>query len=418
MKAVDPKLDAVFFSMLEVGEMEEIVTGDSKHSELFTANQLLVMLMGIWQRSANLDKICQKISDRFRKEGEQILKRSCNNNGSLNDDDLAQIKNWIKLVKLFSGQTIHGRKKFTLIGLFLDIILVIKPVSDLPDLVSNLAQTISVDFVMGRIEVDMFTGFSRCLSKFSLLDRNIHSELLNKFRVSLSNVSSENCFDAYLNEAGNMSDEISNLLFDRSVAIFSEKTESGILSKVWTAGKNFLGFEDNNRLQNLIKLFSRCIADFNLDHLEGHEVVLKATDLPAISNMLKFFPKLSDSHKLDPDICKKVHQILEEVDRFTIDLYQGRLTLQVCSMLKDQSMAERLISLHETLSEVRKTKQAIDKSDLKILIGLRIEETDSFHRAAEDVNGFVTKFKKDESVEIDQIASQFNIDPSEVVIGY
>jgi hypothetical protein len=86
-------------------------------------------------------------------------------------------------------------------------------------------------------------------------------------------------------------------------------------------------------------------------------------------------------------------------------------------MLKDRSRAERLISLHETLSDIRKSKQAVSNSDLKTLIGLRIEETDAYHRAAEDVEGFVTKFKKKESDEIDQIASQFNVDLSMVVIG-
>ncbi len=417
MKAVDCKLDEVFFSMLEAGEMKEIIIGNNNHSKLFTSNQLLVMLMGIWQQSANLDKICRKISDRLREEGAQILSRFSNNRRILNEDDSAQIQNWLKLVKLISGQTLHERKKFVLVGLFLDIALVVKPFSDLPDFVSNLAQMISVDFVTGRIKADLFTAVSQCLAKFSLFDNHIHSELLNKFRDYLFNVSAEDCFDVFLDEAGNLSPEISELLFDRAITSFSEKKETGYFSRAWKASKTFFGYENKNQVQNLARLFIRCIADFNLDQLESHELVLKATDLPAISNMMKFFPKLLDVGKLDTEIVKKGNQIMEEVDRFTIDLFEGYVTLQVCLMLKDQSRAERLISLHETLSDIRKSKQEFSNSDLKTLIRLRIEETDAYHRAAEDVEGFVTKFKRKESDEIDQIASQFKVDPSEVFIG-
>jgi hypothetical protein len=403
--------------MLEVSEKEDIVIGDNNHSKVFTSNQLLVMLMGIWQQSANLNKICHKISDRFREDGEQIQTRFYNNSNILSEDDSAQIQKWLKVVKVFSEQALNERKKFALIGLFLEIAVVIKPFSGLPDFVSDLAQMISVDFVTGRIKADMFKSVSACLAKFSLLDQHIHSELLNKFRDYLSNVSAEDCFDVFLDEAENLSAEISELFFDRAITSFSEKKGNGIISKAWKASKTFFGYKNKNQVQNLARLFSRCIADFNLDHLEGHELVLKATDLPAISNMMKFFPKLLDVSKLDTEIVKKGNQIIEEVDRFTIDLFKGRVTLQVCLMLKDQSRAERLISLHETLSDVRKSMQEFSNSDLKTLIRLRIEETDAYHRAAEDVEGFVTKFKRKESDEIDQIASQFKVDPSEVFIG-
>jgi hypothetical protein len=74
-----------------------------------------------------------------------------------------------------------------------------------------------------------------------------------------------------------------------------------------------IGSEINNRAKNLGRLFSRCVADLHLGERHLSSVVRSSTELPSMSNMMKFFPKLLELKVLEKDTAAKVNLILKQV---------------------------------------------------------------------------------------------------------
>ena len=78
----------------------------------------------------------------------------------------------------------------------------------------------------------------------------------------------------------------------------------------WVA---FLSFNNNNFGKNLGRLFSRCVSDLHLDEQNMSSVIQTSTELPSMSNLIRFFPMLLELKVLEKDTVAKVNLILKQV---------------------------------------------------------------------------------------------------------
>jgi len=410
MKTVDPKLDKVMFEMLETGEMEEVLCGD--YSSLLNPHQLLVVFEAIYKTTNKLGGVCENILKRFKKEGDRIS-LEFDKESSLSDEDAEDIRQWIKKLTNLIEVRASMDRKYILFNLVLSVVAIFRPFNKSVQTVESIAQSISIDLKQRYVKRYHFRDVTACIEKFSSIDQHVHSKLLEILGFYFQSVGTEECFTIFLNEAEHLTPEISNMLFNRTVGIFSDEKSSGFLSNLFQAGKNILGYEQNPKARNLSRLYTHSIGGVNLDGLDTAQVVRVATDHSGLSNMMKFFPNLLKLKLLDKEIVQKSNYILDQIDHFSMDLWHSRLKLQTCNMLKNQKQVEKLITIHECLDEIRDSGQALKKSDLKTLIKLRSEELAEFYQAAEDVEKFMTKFDL-KNGEVDHILAQFSVDPSTI----
>jgi len=314
MKAKDPKLDSVLLQMLTFNEIEKILTDEnSEHVLLFSPCQLLVMLKCISDRSTKLSQACSIIAIRFQEEMISIKSRFTNNGEKLTREDLAELGLWLKNIRLFLEGSFATFKKYLLVDLFLGIVLAAKPLISSPELDQYLARTISVDLSRQVDFANLCKDWSRCLAKFSQIDEDLHTDLLFRFKTHVATIPPEGCFDVYLNDTDAHSNEISEMLFERAITLFQTRKETSYFGRVVDFGKYLIGSEINNRAKNLGRLFSRCVADLHLGERHLSSVVRSSTELPSMSNMMKFFPKLLELKVLEKDTVAKVNLILKQV---------------------------------------------------------------------------------------------------------
>jgi hypothetical protein len=314
MKIVDPKMSNVLLQMLTFNEMEKILTDEnSEHVLLFSPCQLLVMIRCITDRSTKLSQACLNIAIRFQEELTSIKNRSANNGDKLAREDLAELGVWLKNIRLFLEGSFATSKKYLLVDLFVGIVLAAKPFINTSELDQYLAQTISVDLSRQPDFSNLCKGWSRCMSKFSQLSGGLHADLLSRFKTYVAAIPPETCFDVYLTDAGEHSNEISEVLFERAITLFQVNKETSYIWRAYDLGKNFFGSESNNRAKNLGRLFSRCIGDLFFDERTQSSVVRSSTELPSTSNMMKFFPKLLELKVLEKGTDAKVNLILKQV---------------------------------------------------------------------------------------------------------
>lgn len=279
---------------------------------------------------------------------------------------------------------------------------------DTSKVVADLAQIMSIDLQrsknFGRITV---RDMSSCIEKISTVDPQVHAELLEAFDCHyVSNISNDSCLNIYIEEAGQFSAEISDMLFKKAITIFSDKQSDSTFTKLWDVGKALFGYETSSKAQNMARFFSHCIQDVKLENdLNPIRAFESLAGLPALSGMMKFFPNLLKRKLLQDEVIVKSQHILETVDQFSIYLSQGQLMLQDFTLLRNEAIINRFISLHECLAEVRNSEQVVRNNGLRDLIKLRLEEVDSFYKAREDVNKFVVKF---DNFKIENVMSQFD----------
>jgi hypothetical protein len=115
------------------------------------------------------------------------------------------------------------------------------------------------------------------------------------------------------------------------------------------------------------------------------------TELPSLSNMMQFYPRLHEKKLLDAKVTGKVELIFQKVDEFIIKLNGGSLTLDVLVMMKEPSRVDRLLTLLESHPEVANSDK---KLALKRLIIIRMLEMDEYHQAKEDLRKFKSKFEQ------------------------
>ena len=324
MKAVDPKLDTILLQMLNFNEVEKILTEASEYVLAFSPCQLLQMLKSISNRSPKLAQACSVIAKRFHEEMVTIQARFSNNEGKLTREDSTEIVSLFEHILCFfvdfHEDTYATFKKYLLIDLFLEIVLAAKPCVSSTVLNDNLAQKISVDLSRQTLFQNLCKDWSRCLSKFSQIDQVLHEELLSRFKRHVATIAPEGCFDVYLNDAGAHSVEISEMLFERAITLFQAKKETSYIGRFVDFGKYIFGSDSGVRAQNLARLFSRCVGDLHLEDKDFFDVVRSSTDLPSMSNMMKFFPKLLQLKLLDQGTVGKVNLILKHIVQVRVAL--------------------------------------------------------------------------------------------------
>ena len=318
MKAVDPKLDQIYLEMLEFVDVEQILAQEDEQTlSLFSASDLLIMLQRIAQSSAKLQTVCGRLSRRFQDEGEKIKIRITENNGKLPDEDTKQVQNWTKIITSFLNEGYTSPKKCSLINLFLDIVLVSKPFKSMPDLVDNLSQSIAIELSRQIALNDLCKSCSLYLEKLALIDKQIHDDLFTRFKQYLASVTPETCFDVYFTDGTSLSNQMSELLFERAVTVFNETKDASYFQRFIAYGKSIIGAEHNTRGKNLARLFSRFVDDFEFP--TDKSVFFTITDLPSTSNMMKFFSKLLELKLLETKVVEKANKIIHPVHQFMVN---------------------------------------------------------------------------------------------------
>ncbi len=314
--------------------------------------------------------------------------------------------------KYLSINNCSRSKKFALFSLFLDIILDCRPFFDMTDLLPDLAQRIITDLTNDGNLSDVCKGWSECLPKVEHLDGDVHQKMMNRLRLHLVNVKPEACFEVFLEKANVLSKDVSEIIFSRGILILNEKTETNLLKGLLKKGKEFLGYANDSRSRNLATAFNECIAKSKCYELECPEVFKVVTDHPSVSNFMKFFPKLQELKLLSSEVAKNAKWILNQITEFLERLDEGSLTLDTFGLLKDSDRVERLLSLHESIQEMK--KEAGATHTIKTLITVRLKEAEEFFNAKNELNIFKSKFNTNRKTQaaLDKLMRQFSINTS------
>jgi hypothetical protein len=419
MKAVDSKLDNVYISILEHHDIEKIICGHQEENNnilLFTPLQLLEMLGEILDRVTSLQQVCSRILTRFHEEVETFVKNK--RDEGLQEEDVNQIQSWVNRMTKFLEIRYSQSRKSILFNLLLDVVIICKPIFEMPHFCSHLSQTICTDFSNDVRLSELARSWSSYLPRFSQLDPNLHDQLLNRFKLFLVNVNPEDCFEAFLEEADFLSNDVSDAIFSRALVVFENKNESFFAKKIWNKGKEFLGFGSDSRANNLGRLFSQCIASlkcYNLDFVGAVKVV---TEYPATSNLIKFFPKLLEMKLVGSDIVKSTRWIFTQVNTFLEQMKNGRLTVDVFGMLNENARVDRLLSLHEVIQEME-TQAPVESFKFRTLLNLRLREMNEFYQTKEAVSCFRSRFNQNEEMmfQLEEMMSQFSIDSDQVPLS-
>ena len=394
MKAADPKLDAVFLRMLENSEIEKLISEDVEKCRPFNIAHLLGLLGLILQTSHRIPQACDVINKRLLEEGERMTNYRINNDGQISQEDSTHIKQWLKVIRSILKKEIPVSKKNVLVNFFLDFVLTVGPFEDMTELANELAQTIGVDLHKGPLFADLCKDWSEYLRKMALVDDQIHKDLLVRFKTHVASICPDDCFDTFLSDGESISAEISDVLFDRAILMFQEKKDANVFSKFVSYGKSwFTG--DTSKAKNLSRLFRRCIDDLHFGRIEDVFTVVRiSTDLPMISNMMKFYSKLKDSNLLDRFVVQKADLILNQTEQFMIDLDEGNLTLEMCAVFKDVSRVARLLNLYECHHDIRYNGGRFSINRYKTLVKTRLAEMEEYYHAGADLTSFRSKFEK------------------------
>ena len=401
MRPVDPKLIDVFLLMLEDGEVEVVLCGDH---DLLTPLQSLRLLRIILRTTPRLADACKKIFQQIEQEVERLGRDFAKNGSELNEE----VQSWIETLRSLASDSLASERKNVLFGFILDVVTILKPFSNVCKLVQDLAQRIAID-----LDVDNFWLASTCIGKFSMVDEQIYYALQQLVQKCIeSRLTPDDCLKIYLDQAEHLTAEVSEMLFNRAVAIFNDEKSGSLLGKVWRVIT--LKSESTPKTKNLARLFSRCVLDLNLDSLDSVQLVLAACDHPGLSSILKFFANLSKLGLLEGEIVQKSENILKQVDHFTVELCGGRLSLQTFLIVNDKPRISKLLALHECLAESGVMEPSIKRWKLSDLIKLRSEEINEYFSARDDFRKFVEKFELKGSEEIAQILAQFQRDPAKL----
>jgi len=400
--------------MLEVNEKEQLL---KEHTSLFTTSQLVAMLLEISSRTNSLATVCERVSLQFRAEGAAMLQRlAANNSGDAESDGLAV--SWPELVDrmLVTAADIRPLRKYFLLQLVLDILDTMEPMlSSIQQQVSRLAELISIDLRQKNITRGIFRDLAVCLAKMANIDQTRHGQLVAEVGALFVAVTSqEDCLEIFLVEADQLTPELANMFFAKAVEAFnSQKSSGGGLWNKFLSAVGLGGGKDA-KSENLGRLFSHCIRETDICTMDAADAVPVILAQPALANMMKFFPRFLNLDILPTDIVAKAMLILEHVEEFSLDVAEGRLTLQLVLMLRDEQRAERLVSLVTSLEEIR-SKTAVSAKDARTFIRLRTEELAEYHRAAEDIRIFAARFGEDfKDFKVHDILAQFERDPADV----
>ena len=397
MMVMDPKLVRVLMNMLENGEIEKLISEDIEKCRIFSISQLLALLRILVQASSNkVPQACDIILKRLQEECDRIRNCSINNEGKMSEADAKQIQQWHNIINVFLKDGIPSYKKTVLINFFLNFILAVGHLSDMSELAGQFSQNISTDLHRSVVFPVLCKDWSEYLKKIRLINEDLHNELLCRFKIHVDDISSDVCFDIFLNEGETISQEVSDILFDRAIFMFQEKKETGYFTRAVNFTRNLLGSVTNVQANSLKRLFSRCINDVDFrGRGDVFSIVKVSTDLPATSNMMKFFSKLKTMKLLDHQVIQKADLILDQTKQFMINLDEGNLTLEMCvKMLKDETRVTRLLILYECHHDNSNSGKAFDSKHFKTLIKIRLAEMDEYHKVAADVASFKSNFQK------------------------
>jgi hypothetical protein len=268
---------------------------------------------------------------------------------------------------------------------------------------------ISSDLEQRKIKKKDLREFFICMHKLSSIDPSSQTRLVQNLKEHFVAVYSHDvCLDIFIDEADHMLPEVSDLFFAKAVEAFNGEKASGKLSRIF----NFFGMGGagvDAKIKNLARLFSHCIQETKINGLTPVEAVAVITGLPALANMMRFLPRLRELDCLGAGIEEKAGLILDHVKQANLALAEGRVSLHLLNILKEEQRVERLFTLTGCVRDAQAVRE------LKTCINLRSEELAEYHQAADDVRKFATKFDDiKESEMINTILAQFEGNPETV----
>jgi hypothetical protein len=391
--------------MLGHQEMEQLLV---EHTGCFPPTLLASLLLGVCTETASLASICDKVSAQFQSQGAAF---SAAGTGSSEAKEVnAVIEAWTEVLDKLVDMTLSLRptdRKYILLKLTLDIIAVMQPVASPSSLLQ--VEMISSDLEQRKIKKKDLREFFICMHKLSSIDPSSQTRLVQNLKEHFVAVYSHDaCLDIFIDEADHMLPEVSDLFFAKAVEAFNSEMASSKLSRIF----NFFGMGGagvDAKIKNLARLFSHCIQETKINGLTPVEAVAVITGLPALANMMRFLPRLRELDCLGAGIEEKAGLILDHVKQANLALAEGRVSLHLLNILKEEQRVERLFTLTGCVRDAQAVRE------LKTCINLRSEELAEYHRAADDVRKFATKFDDiRESELIQEVLAQFEADPETV----
>ena len=391
--------------MLIPKEIEQLLV---ENTGLFTPSQLVSLLLAVCKETTSLAPICDKILCQFKTEGSALSAAAgtSGDNATQSQEIAVVVEAWTQLLDMAGSLT--PDRKHILLQLALDLLAVMQPEARPPTLL--LVEMISSDLRQQRhIKPKDHRDFFKCLFKLSSIDRESHNQLVEELEEHFVAVKSHDiCLDIFVEEADHLSPEVSNLFFAKAVEAFNNQKASSRLTRLW----NYVvgGNEDSHaKTQNLARLFSHCVRETNIDGLGAAEAFEVITGLPALANMMKFLPQLLKLGCLGADIERKAGLIINHVTQVNSALAEGRVSLHLVQMLREEQRVERLLTLSSSLEESPTARE------LRTCINLRLEELTEYHKAAEEIRKFADRFPDFQGSEtISDILAQFTQDPKRV----
>ena len=415
--------------MLQVGEMEELLSNDN-HNKLLNASQRIALLLAlVSERTKNkLASFCNKISQRFKDEADTLVEELAKSG----DDDrvvskvIAEVTgDWSRqlqqVCEVIADRPVRHQDRYALIDLLLNMAAALQPLSNVDQLLQKLAQLLVLDLEEKQLSRDRsdLRAFLVCFNKFSSMDQQTYAQLLEAMKEHfVESTGCEDCLEIFLEEAEHLPPPISDKLFDKAVLAFDNQKSSNRFGRFFKDISKFLGYGANSKTDNLTRLFRHCLLEIRLDGLDTAGIIEAVSRQATVANMMRFYPQLAKLDKVEREIRRRADAILEAVAGFSFELDLGSLSLHMLGLLlSDDARVERLIALHECLTDVREPKQEFSTGELKDLILLRREELAAFHRAAENIKMFTGKFDvTEESKSIGTVMAQFTVDPARVVL--
>ena len=414
--------------MLEIREMEELLDHED-HSQLFSASQLLALLLAlVGERSNKLETFCDKISLRFKEEAEAMVEQLAKHgeDGVLKREDAGVVDDWTRQLQqmyevIAAARPARHKYQYARVSLALNMTAALQPLSNLDQLLQQLAQLLVLDLEekqLARGDRSGLRGFLVCANTFYTLDQEAYSRLLEALNEHLVEPTGpEDCLDIFLDEAEHLPPTISDRLFNKAVLAFEgQKSSYRLIRFIKDFSSNYLSSGGNSKVNNLTHLFSHCLCEIRLEGLVPVGVIQAVSQQATVANMMRFYPHLAKLNKLEREVTRRAEAILDAVAGFRIELHLGEVSLFTLGLLhSDEARVERLIALYESLTDVRPSEhKKFSTDELKALIKLRREELAVFHKAADSVRKFVGKFDVAESPAVSDFLAQFSSDPTTV----
>ena len=421
--------------MLEIREMEELLDHED-HSQLFSASQLLALLLAlVGGRSNKLETFCDKISLRFKEEAEAMVEQLAKHgedgvlkreDAVLKREDAGVVDDWTRQLQqmyevIAAARPARHKYQYALVSLALNMTAALQPLSNLDQLLQQLAQLLVLDLEekqLARGDRSGLRGFLVCANTFYTLDQEAYSRLLEALNEHLVEPTGpEDCLDIFLDEAEHLPPTISDRLFNKAVLAFEgQKSSYRFIRIIKDFSSYYLSSGGNSKVNNLTRLFSHCLCEIRLEGLVPVGVIQAVSQQATVANMMRFYPHLAKLNKLEREVTRRAEAILDAVAGFRIELHLGEVSLFTLGLLhSDEARVERLIALYESLTDVRPSEhKKFSTDELKALIKLRREELAVFHKAADSVRKFVGKFDVAESPAVSDFLAQFSSDPTTV----